>query len=129
MNAVFTCFSDLEAEEILKHLHAIEKKFSRSREQRWGMRTLDLDLVAVENQVEPNLPTYQQWLNLPLEVQKVHAPKQLILPHPRLQERAFVLVPLCDVQPNWMHPVLGKTAAELCAELPKDEIAAVTPLK
>ncbi|EBA16087.1 2-amino-4-hydroxy-6-hydroxymethyldihydropteridine pyrophosphokinase [Roseobacter sp. SK209-2-6] len=129
INAVFTCFSELSPEEILQHLHVIEAKFSRSREQRWGMRTLDLDLVAVDDQVEPDLPTYQQWLDLPLQEQKVQAPKQLILPHPRLQERAFVLVPLCDVQPNWMHPVLGKRAAELCAELPKDEIAAVTPLK
>ena len=60
--------------------------------------------------------------------QRQHAPNQLILPHPRLQDRAFVLVPLADVAPDWRHPVLGHTVAEMVADLPDDEVAAVTPL-
>ncbi len=62
------------------------------------------------------------------EDQARQAPDQLILPHPRLQDRAFVLVPLCDVAPDWRHPVLGLTAAPLLAALPAADVAAVKPL-
>ena len=60
--------------------------------------------------------------------QQLAAPDRLILPHPRMQDRAFVLVPLCDIAPDWRHPVLGKTAVQMAAELPLADRAAVVPL-
>jgi 2-amino-4-hydroxy-6-hydroxymethyldihydropteridine diphosphokinase len=52
-------------------------------------------------------------------------PPGLILPHPRLHERAFVLVPLADVAPDWVHPLTGHTVAQMCAALPADARAAI----
>jgi 2-amino-4-hydroxy-6-hydroxymethyldihydropteridine diphosphokinase len=108
VNAALALFTDLPAASVLKALHKIEADFGRQRVQRWGQRTLDLDLLALGTQVAPDLATFDRWQNLPLETQKLRAPDQLILPHPRLHERAFVLVPLADVAPTWCHPVLGK---------------------
>ena len=45
------------------------------------------------------------------------SPKNLILPHPRIQDRAFVLLPLLDIEPNWVHPILRKTAFQMYEEL------------
>ena len=56
------------------------------------------------------------------------APDQLILPNPRLQDRGFVLVPLCDIAPDWIHPVSGLSAADMLAALPKAAVAEVQPL-
>ncbi len=128
INAVMVLEVDLNPADLLQHLHMVEQKFSRRRDQRWGMRTLDLDLIALGDWVLPDRPGYQRWLDLPLERQMTETPDELILPHPRVQDRAFVLVPLCDVFPDWVHPILGKTAAELCAERPKTELEAIVPV-
>lgn len=115
-------------EVILDVLHRIEARFGRTRETRWAGRTLDLDLIAMGDLVLPDAPTHRRWRELAPEDQARQAPDQLILPHPRLQDRAFVLVPLCDVAPDWQHPVLGLTARALLAALPAAEVAAVKPL-
>lgn len=117
-----------EAADLLMLLHAVEAEFARSREVRWGMRTLDLDLVALDDAVRPDAATWREWQGLALEEQMRVAPDQLILPHPRMQDRAFVLVPLMDVAPDWRHPLLGQSVAQMVAALPDtalDEVKAL----
>ena len=116
------------AAQLLARLHQVEARFGRQRVQRWGQRVLDLDLLALGEQVWPDPATQDHWRSLAPEDQRLHAPEQLILPHPRLQDRAFVLVPLADVAPDWRHPVLGLTVTEMLARLSAADIAAVTPL-
>lgn len=87
-----------DPEWLLARLHAIEAKAGRVRDAANAARTLDLDLIAVDGVIR-------------------HAPDP-VLPHPRAHLRAFVLAPLVDVAPEWMHPILGRTAAELLAGLP-----------
>ena len=82
----------------------------------------------MDDQVLPNPETFAHWRDLALEEQLNQAPDQLILPHPRLQDRGFVLVPLCDIAPDWVHPVSGLSAAEMLAKLPIDMVAEVQPL-
>ena len=67
-------------------------------------------------------------MELPLERQSQEAPAELLLPHPRLHERAFVLVPMADVAPNWRHPVLNRTVREMLSDLPDAERRAIVPL-
>jgi 2-amino-4-hydroxy-6-hydroxymethyldihydropteridine diphosphokinase len=100
-------------------LHKIEEKFERRRNSRWSARTLDLDLLALEEQVLPSKEVFQYWCDLPLSEQKKKTPSELLLPHPRIQDRAFVLLPLLDVEPNWLHPILNKTAVQLYQKLPE----------
>jgi len=113
---------------LLERLHAIEARHGRRREQRWGRRTLDLDLIAAGARVLPDLATHALWRDLPLQEQRCHAPEHLILPHPRLQERAFVLVPLAEVAPHWRHPVLGQTVLEMLERLGPEAVAEPRPL-
>ncbi len=127
VNAAIAVATNLTAHDLLTVLHGIENRFGRRREQRWGMRTLDLDLIALDDTVLPDPGTVRRWIEIPPADQIRHTPPDLILPHPRLQDRAFVLVPLMDIAPQWRHPVLGKTIATMYAALPEHERAAVTP--
>jgi len=126
--ALINVTSSFTAKDVLAALHRIEARYGRERNSRWAGRTLDLDLVAMGQQVIPDAQTYAQWRDLSAEDQRRLAPDQLILPHPRLQDRAFVLVPLADVAPDWVHPVLGKTVLEMLQRQPKADIEAVKPL-
>lgn len=128
VNAVALVATDLAPADLLAHLHAIEAAFGRSRAERWGNRTLDLDLLAMGDRVLPDAETLAHWMQMPLEDQKRVSPEALILPHPRLQERAFVLVPAADVVPDWRHPLTGLTIREMRDALPAGDVAAVRRL-
>jgi len=129
VNAAILIETDSTPTAVLDLLHRVEADFGRARQQRWGMRTLDLDLVCWDDRVLPDAETFDHWLNLPPERQREAAPDRLILPHPRLQDRAFVLVPMADVAPGWRHPVLGLTVTEMVDRLPPGDVAGVTPLE
>ena len=128
VNAVAEFHTSLEAGAVLARLHAVEAAFGRDRVVRWGQRTLDLDLLALDDIVLPDAATQDHWRRLDPALQAQIAPSQLILPHPRLQDRAFVLVPLAEVAPEWRHPRLGQSVLEMLARLETAEIAAVCPL-
>lgn len=128
VNACATLHSDAAPERVLDRLHAVEARFGRQRLSRWSARPLDLDLVAIGDAVRPDRAGFEQWRALPPEAQQETAPDRLILPHPRLQDRAFVLVPLMDIAPDWCHPVLGQTVRDMVEALPKSERQAVVPL-
>ncbi len=119
---------DGDAQEVLALLHRVEAAFGRERVRRWGQRTLDLDLIALGTQVLPDVPGFEAWRDLAPDAQSLRAPDQLILPHPRMQDRAFVLVPLAEVAPGWVHPVLGKSVQEMLEALPQAERDAVVLL-
>lgn len=128
VNAVVMVETAMDPGALLMALHGIEARFGRARAQRWGMRTLDLDLVAYDDRVLPDATVQTQWRHLPIEAQVRATPDRLILPHPRLQDRAFVLVPMADVAPDWTHPLSGLTVAQMCAALPAADCDAVRPI-
>lgn len=129
VNAAWAAKTNLPPSDVLVLLHEIESRFGRIRQERWGMRTLDLDLLAYDDLITPDLEGYQAWRGLPVETQKMRAPDQLILPHPRLQDRGFVLIPVMDVAPDWTHPVSGRTIRQMVEALPQDERDEVVPLE
>ncbi len=128
INAAAAFQTSLSAQEVLNRLHFVEKGAGRDRTVRWAERTLDLDLLAFGDAVSPDLATFQAWRELPLARQKTEAPDRLILPHPRMHERAFVLIPLMDVAPDWRHPVLGLTVRQMVQALPDADKSAICPV-
>jgi 2-amino-4-hydroxy-6-hydroxymethyldihydropteridine diphosphokinase len=93
LNMVVKAETDLEPGALLRHLKGLEADLGREKSIRWGPRLIDLDILFYDDRVIQSPP--------------------LVIPHPRLHERGFVLVPLADVAPEFMHPVLGKRVWEL----------------
>ena len=95
VNACIRLATPTAPQVLLPILHEIENEFGRDRsvERRWGPRPLDLDLLA--------------WDDVAIDS------PELMLPHPRLFERAFVLAPLAEIAPDWRDPVSGKSVEEL----------------
>lgn len=98
--------------ELYDLLAGIERRFGRERRERWAPRTLDLDIVAM-NDHEGDFDGIK-------------------IPHPRLQERAFVLAPLAEIAPDWRHPSRGLTARQMLDALPQgyryERAGAIRPL-
>lgn len=125
INAALECTAQWSPKETLEVLHDIEHEFGRARIQRWGQRTLDIDLIAYDAVVLPDPVIHAQWRALSLDAQMTHSPDRLILPHPRMQDRAFVLVPMADIAPDWRHPIFERTVAQMRDALPQADTEAV----
>ncbi|EKE44090.1 2-amino-4-hydroxy-6-hydroxymethyldihydropteridine pyrophosphokinase [Oceaniovalibus guishaninsula JLT2003] len=126
-NAAALCKADLAPTALLDRLHGVERAMGRVRTGRWGARVIDLDLLAAGDAVLPDAATFRRWHDLPAARQRAEAPDGLVLPHPRLQDRAFVLVPLADIAPDWRHPVTGRTVRAMRDALPAADLAAIRP--
>lgn len=98
INAVFALECGLAPAELLALLLRVEEEMGRVRKERWGPRAIDLDLL--------------------LYGEAIICERGLEVPHPRLHERRFVLAPLAEVAPGFVHPLLGKSASCLLAALP-----------
>jgi 2-amino-4-hydroxy-6-hydroxymethyldihydropteridine diphosphokinase len=90
---------------LLRHCKEIEARLGRTPTHQWGPREIDVDLLAY-GRISLTTP-------------------DLTLPHPRLPERAFALVPLAEIAPTWQHPLLARTARELLDALPTADVAAI----
>ena len=128
VNAALVVRAQGSADELLEKLHAIEHELGRVRETRWGQRTIDIDLIAVEQNIVPDSEIYKKWQLLQFSQQTKIAPDQLILPHPRMHDRAFVLGPMMDICPDWVHPVIQKSVSQMYDVLDSQDKTDVVPL-
>ncbi|MBI3026752.1 2-amino-4-hydroxy-6-hydroxymethyldihydropteridine diphosphokinase [Candidatus Woesearchaeota archaeon] len=103
LNCAAKAQTSLKPKELLEFLLSIEKKLGRVRTIRYGPRTIDLDILFYDDMIirEDNL----------------------VVPHPRLHERLFVLVPLKDICPDFIHPALNKTISELCSSASNSKVS------
>ena len=102
LNMVVKAETSLEPGALLEYLKQLEVQLGREGNFRWGPRLIDLDILFYDDLVIDTPP--------------------LVIPHPRLHERAFVLVPLADVAPNLIHPVLEHSVHEILARINIQEI-------
>lgn len=110
-----------EADDVLGRLKSIEKRMGRQQEYRWASRICDLDLLSFGNKVAPTPEIFNYWYKMQLKNQILKKPNQLLLPHPRIQDRAFVLKPLLEFAASWTHPVLHMTVTEMFNFLPEEQ--------
>ena len=121
--------TNLNPIDLLNYTSGLEKRFGRKREKRWEPRTCDIDILLCNQLILPNKAHFQKWLKLDFSDQIKLSPNELILPHPRLQERTFFLKPLIDLQPDWIHPFLGMKAKEMLDSLPPNELQNIEEIK
>lgn len=97
VNAVCEVVTSLEPQILFDELIKIEKEMGRVRNKKWESRIIDLDLLSYDDMILNSEP--------------------LMIPHPQIQNRSFVLKPLGEIAPHWFHPVLHKTVVEMLNEL------------
>ncbi|MEM8792801.1 MAG: 2-amino-4-hydroxy-6-hydroxymethyldihydropteridine diphosphokinase [Pseudomonadota bacterium] len=129
VNGVAIFSGDLAAYEVLEMLHQTEGMLGREREWRWAPRVCDLDLLFADQQILPDRATCLDWIELDRGKAQTVEPPHLILPHPRLQDRAFVLGPLHEIAPDWIHPVTGLNVDEMLRRLPDVELQQLEPIE
>jgi 2-amino-4-hydroxy-6-hydroxymethyldihydropteridine diphosphokinase len=95
LNVALAATTDLEPEELLTLVRAVEREVGRTPTYRWGPRVIDIDILIVDD--------------------LVYRSESLTIPHVEMANRAFVLVPLAEIAPNVMHPVLQIPMRDLCA--------------
>jgi 2-amino-4-hydroxy-6-hydroxymethyldihydropteridine diphosphokinase len=96
VNAVAAVFTHLPPDALMRRLHGIEQSAGRQRRRRWGPRTLDLDLLDYHGLIR---------------AKRTRSVKPLVLPHPGIAERLFVLEPIAEIAPMWRDPITKQTAA------------------
>lgn len=126
LNGAVAVETNRDPQDILAVLSGIELQLGRVRKKRWGARLVDLDVIAVGDLVLPDLDEQTRWRQLLPKDQLELTPGELILPHPRLQDRNFVLYPMRDVVPDWVHPVTGLSIDAMLAALPADQHAEIS---
>ena len=103
VNCIVNIKSKISPSRILDTLLEIELQFGRKRNRKNEARVIDLDLIAYNSLIVKSL--------------------KLTLPHPRMHLRKFVIQPICDINKNWIHPVLKKKASEILKELANQKIS------
>ena len=109
LNTVLSGYTDLEPRELLQFTKAVQKEVGRVERFRNGPREIDIDILFYDN--------------------VVYKDEELEIPHPRLQERDFVLQPFFDINPDFSHPVLKKTIRELLDTLTEEQRSVIKMLK
>ena len=110
---------------------AIEAAFRRAEERamgRWKPRTIDIDIVAVGQAIWPDADTHDMLRTLP-QIERTKGEHGIVVPHPSMHERSFVLKPMAYFAPDWVHPILGKTVHEMAEACPEEDLAAVRPIE
>ncbi len=128
VNAAISCSCPFAPDDLLRIVNAVEALYGRQRSKRWEARSLDIDVIAIGESVLPGREEFEAWESLTPDLQQMLTPSELIVPHPRLHERAFVLVPLAEVAPRWRHPVMGRDVDEMLEALPADQRAMIRPI-
>jgi len=107
LNIAVQVETSLSATALLARIQAVEQALGRVRHERWGPRTLDIDIVLFGDEIRET--------------------EELTLPHPRMMERAFVLVPLIEINPDVRAPAVERPLAQVLRELPDQQVVLHTP--
>lgn len=102
LNMCVSAETGLSPEEMIKMIKTIEGRLDRIKNVKWGPRNIDIDIIAIDEMV-------------------IDTP-ELTVPHPYMHERAFVLIPLREVAPQFTHPMTGKTLEEMICALPLEKM-------
>jgi 2-amino-4-hydroxy-6-hydroxymethyldihydropteridine diphosphokinase len=107
LNGCLILTTSLTPQSLLQHLLSVETHFGRERRERWGARTLDLDLLLFDDVIleEP----------------------ELTIPHPRMNDRAFVLVPLAEIAADWIDPTTGQPIEHLASTVDRTGVTYFAP--